>query len=142
MSNAKADFKFVLTINPETVRDIIEKARAISANLSDEYEGGHEHEVEFDGYNKDIHQHSGLAEEETADMSDTQLQQLIDGLNEDKASELVAITWIGRGDFEIGEWEKTVETARRSATAKTSTYLMGMPMLGDWLDEGLAAIGV
>jgi len=141
MSRIKAGKELELTIDPGMVRFLIEKSRALSADLSDEYEDGHEKEVHFDGLGKDIHQHAGLAEEEETNSNNQELQHLIDDLNVDEASELVALVWIGRGDFELGEWKKAGETARTSATNKTSSYLMGMPMLGDWLQEGLAAIG-
>ncbi len=141
MSRIKVGVDFELTIDPGTVRYFIEKSRALSAGLSDEYEDGHEREVHFDGIGKDIHQHAGLAEEEEASSDNHELKNLIDDLNVDEASELVALVWIGRGDFELAEWKKAVETARASATNKTSSYLMGTPMLGDLLQEGLAAIG-
>jgi hypothetical protein len=34
-----------------------------------------------------------------------------------------------------------VREARRRNLKRTSGYLLGMPMLGDWLEEGLQAIG-
>jgi len=141
MTRIKTGKELELTIDPGMVRFLIEKSRALSADLSDEYEDGHEKEVHFDGFGKDIHQHVGLAEDEETNSNNPELQHLIDDLNVDEAAELVALVWIGRGDFELGEWKKAVETARTSAVNKTSSYLMGMPMLGDWLQEGLAAIG-
>ncbi len=63
MSKSKLNPNFELTINPATVRNLIERARAISAAISDEYEDGHEHEVHFDGYSKDAHHLSGSPED-------------------------------------------------------------------------------
>jgi hypothetical protein len=65
----------------------------------------------------------------------------IDGLNEDEQVELVALTWLGRGDFDRREWRDAVALARERHNEQTARYLAGMPMLGDLLEEGLAAFG-
>lgn len=130
-----------LTIDPDTVRLFVLKAKAISAAVSDDYEAGHEHEIELDDQSRDAHQHDGLAEEEEEDLTEKELRALINDLNVDEAAELIAIVWIGRGDFEVSEWNEAVNEARQRNIRRTSTYLLGMPMLGDWLEEGLEAIG-
>jgi len=130
-----------LAIDPDTVRMFVLKARAVSAAINDDYASGHEHEVELDDQSRDSHAHDGLAEEEADDMTSEELVELIGDLNVDEAAELVALAWIGRGDFEAGEWETAVAEARARGNKRTAQYLMGMPMLGDWLEEGLEAIG-
>ncbi len=131
-----------LTIDPETVRRFVLKAKAISAAVNDDYEDGHEHEVELDGRNADSHHHDGLAEEEETNLTERELRALIGDLNVDEAAELVALAWIGRGDFTGNEWTDAVAEARQRSNKRTANYLLGMPMLGDWLEEGLEAIGV
>ena len=130
-----------LTIAPDTVRLVIEKARAISAAVNEDYEDGAEHEVELDGNSRDNHHHDGLAEEETEDLTEQELRQLVRELNVDEAAELIALTWIGRGDYEPAEFADAVAEARQR-NYRPTRYLLGMPMLGDWLEEGLEAIGV
>ncbi|HMR33172.1 MAG TPA: DUF3775 domain-containing protein [Geminicoccaceae bacterium] len=71
-----------------------------------------------------------------------ELQSVIDDLNEDEQHELVALAWVGRGDFEPEQWSEAVTEARRRRTAATSRYLLGIPVLADYLDEGLAAFGL
>ncbi len=58
------------------------------------------------------------------------------------AAELVALTWIGRGDFTVDEWSEVVRTARQRRTNPTADYLLGTPMLGDYLEEGLTQLGL
>lgn len=130
-----------LTIGPDTVRLFVLKARAISAAVSDDYESGNEHEIELDDQSKDGHHHDGLAEEEEENLTAEELRQLIDDLNVDEAAELIALAWIGRGDYDAAEWSEVVAEARQRGNQRTSGYLLGMPMLGDWLEEGLEAIG-
>lgn len=129
-----------LTIAPDTVRLIIEKARTVSAAVNEDYEDGAEHEIELDDDAHDTHHHDGLAEEETEDQTAQELRQIIRELNVDEAAELIALTWIGRGDYEPTEFAEAVAEARQR-NYRPTRYLLGMPMLGDWLEEGLEAIG-
>ncbi len=71
-----------------------------------------------------------------------ELKDTIEALNEDEQAELVALTWIGRGDFVAEEWAEAVRTARQRRTNPTADYLLGTPLLGDYLEEGLSQLGV
>jgi hypothetical protein len=130
-----------LTIAPDTVRLIIEKARTISAAVNEDYEDGAEREIELGEDSRDNHHHDGLAEEETEDLTEQELRQIVRELNVDEAAELIALTWIGRGDYEAAEFADAVAEAKQR-NYRATRYLLGMPMLGDWLEEGLEAIGV
>ncbi len=130
-----------LTIGPDTVRLFILKAKAISAGVNEDYEAGAEHEIEYDGGTRDSHHHDGLAEEEEEDLTARELRELINDLNVDEAAELVALAWLGRGDYDASEWQEAVSDARQRSNRRTARYLLGMPMLGDWLEEGLDALG-
>ena len=131
-----------LTIGPDTVRLFILKAKAISAGVNEDYEDGAEHEIEYDGGIRDNHLHDGLAEEEEENLTERELRQLINDLNVDEAAELVALAWIGRGDYDASEWQDAVTQAKqRGSRRSTARYLLGMPMLGDWLEEGLDVLG-
>lgn len=130
-----------LVLNPETVRMIVQKARAVSGSLQDTFEGGHEGEVEFDE-DKLVaaHHHEGLAEEERDDLTEEELISLLEDLNVDEAAELVAITWIGRGDYEAADLETAIEEARARALGPTARYLARMSFLADYLEAGLDAL--
>jgi hypothetical protein len=68
-----------------------------------------------------------------------ELRQFIRALDVDERTELVAIAWIGRGDFDQTGWQEAVALARREHSEDTARYLLGLPLLGDYLEEGLAA---
>ncbi len=55
----------------------------------------------------------------------------IDALNIDQQCELVALAWLGRGDYTANEWSDAVATARERHTDVTAEYLLGMPLLPD-----------
>ncbi|ODS02294.1 hypothetical protein AUC71_01870 [Methyloceanibacter marginalis] len=70
-----------------------------------------------------------------------ELKEFIHDLNEDEQVSLVALAWIGRGSFSADELEEALETARSERTNRTEDYLIGMPLLPDYLEEGLDALG-
>lgn len=71
----------------------------------------------------------------------TELTAIIRGLNEDEQVDLVALAWLGRGDGDIDDWTDLRAEASRAHNKRTAEYLLGMPLLGDLLEEGLAQFG-
>ena len=59
-------------------------------------------------------------------------------LPEDERIQLVALAWLGRGTYELSEWKTALETARSEHRKRTAEYLLGLPLLGDYLEDGLA----
>lgn len=122
-----------LEIAPEKVAHVIIQAREFDAKVA--------------AWDNTIEE--GDAEEDPASILESFIDDpvfqgvvaFIDALNEDEQVSLVAITWIGRGTFEAEELEEAIETARDEAVNKTSEYLLGMPLLSDYLEEGLEKLG-
>ena len=72
-----------------------------------------------------------------------ELRGAIAGLNDDARRALVALAWLGRGDYGADDWSNALEAARAAAhDGPTSRYLMGLPLLGDMLEEGADMLGV
>lgn len=62
----------------------------------------------------------------------------IRGLNDDERVRLVALAWLGRGTFALDEWKEAIATAKSEHSRRTAEYLIGLPLLGDYLEDGLA----
>lgn len=132
-----------LSLDPATVRLFIAKAKAVAADLDQENLDQSADTIEFDAERlEDTHHHDGLAEEEAEDLTGEELRELIDDLNADEAASLVAIAWVGRGDYDASDFENAVSDARERAESSTSHYLMGMPLLAEHLESGLDALGL
>jgi hypothetical protein len=71
-----------------------------------------------------------------------ELSGAIRAMDVDAQSSLVALAWIGRGDYEPEEWDEVRKMARERHDGPTAHYLMGMPLLGDLLEEGAAKLNV
>jgi hypothetical protein len=67
--------------------------------------------------------------------------EFIRDLDVDEAAALVALAWIGRGDFEPEEWKTAVAGASERAEGPTWKYLLGMELLPDYLEDALSAFG-
>jgi hypothetical protein len=67
-----------------------------------------------------------------------ELLAAIRALNEEERLRLVALAWLGRGTFELDEWREALATARSEHSRRTAEYLLSLPLLGDYLEDGLA----
>jgi Protein of unknown function (DUF3775) len=80
-----------------------------------------------------------VLESEADDPTLEELEDALVGLNFDEQLDLLALTWLGRGDF------PTFAQARREAEdlrdKHIPSYLIGTPKLGDYIEEGLAQLG-
>jgi hypothetical protein len=71
-----------------------------------------------------------------------ELHAAIRSLDVDGQAALVALTWISRGDYEPEEFEEARRMARERHDGSTARYLMGMPMLGDLLEDAADKLNV
>jgi hypothetical protein len=71
-----------------------------------------------------------------------ELRAAIQQLSEEGRATLVALAWLGRGDYEATEWREILSTARERGQTSPARYLMGMPLLGDYLENGANDLGI
>ena len=122
-----------LEVEPATVAFLIAKARAFDAKVAP----ADRDTVSQPGEDED---HDAL-EDYGDDPVGAEIREIIQDLAEDQQVELVAMTWVGRGDFSAEEWQDAVESATERKTGPTADYLLGMPLLGDLMEEGFVALG-
>ena len=70
-----------------------------------------------------------------------ELRAIIDDLPDDEQLELIALAYVGRGTYDADEWADAIEAAT-DEDRDASDYLLGLPMLGAYLETGLAAFGL
>jgi hypothetical protein len=119
-----------LDISPDKVGFVIVKAREMAAKVA----------AWDDGATSD-HDAESILEDFSDDATQDQLKGFIRDLNEDEQASLVAIAWIGRGSFAPEELEEAMSTARAERANRAEDYLLGMPLLPDYLEEGLDRLG-
>lgn len=123
----------VLSISIEKVFFILLKAREFDAKegQSDPDSGSNP----IDDGAADILEDSG------EDSTYAELMMALRDLNEDERFDLMALMWIGRGDFTATEWEDAREQATDLDPRRVPEYLSETPLLSDYLSEALAALG-
>ena len=75
------------------------------------------------------------------DPSYQEIKYLIDSMDEEEQVNLVALMWLGRGDYSADEWEEALSEARSRLSAHTAEYIISTPLIADYLEEGLSAFG-
>ena len=118
----------MLNVSPEQVRFIITRARAFDEKVPP---SGQDSEDDP----RIVH------EDYAGDATREELARSIAALNEDAQIDLVALMWIGRGDYEADDFESARAAAADTRTRHMPDYLLGTPLLGDYLEEGMAATG-
>jgi hypothetical protein len=66
----------------------------------------------------------------------------INAMDEDEQIDLVALMRLGRGDGTIEDWDELRREAADGSNRRTANYLLGEPMVSDYLAEGLDAFGL
>ena len=122
----------MLGINPEKVRQVITEARMFDAKEGDCDPNS--------GSNGADDMMADVLEDNGDDAIYQELMEYIRNLDEEEQVNLVALAWLGRGTFSVGEWKDALAEARRAHNGRTAEYLTSLPMLGDYLEEGLEAV--
>ncbi len=125
-----------LTIPAEQVCFLIVKAREFDVKDGDS-------ELES-GSNASDDRMASVLEEGPGDSVQQELTSFIENMTEDEQIDLVALAWLGRDDNTLEDWPSIREEAagsHRSRPGGTARYLLGMPQLSDYLEEGLAMFG-
>lgn len=123
-----------LMISPEKVGFLIEKARQfdVKEGVSDPDSGSNGADDE-------------MVDVLTDDGQDPVVREItgfINALSEDEQIDLVALMRLGRGDGTLEEWNDLRQQAADGRNGRTASYLLGEPMLGDLLAEGLDEFGL
>lgn len=83
--------------------------------------------------------------ESQEDLNAEELRLVLEGLDTDEKASLIALVFVGRGDMEPAEYPDAFRLAHErmaSGSLRVSDYLLGIPNVGDLLDEGLAGLGL
>jgi hypothetical protein len=66
-----------------------------------------------------------------------ELHAAVDSLEREEQVRLVALMWLGRGDYSLDEWDEAVAQAEDEWNGRTADYLVGTPLVADYLSAGL-----
>ena len=121
----------MLDLNPETVQFIIDRAHEYQTSEGAAFDS---EDTDLDDAMEDEFVH------EVEDPTYLELKSTIDDLEPDQQVSLVALMWLGRGDYSLDEWEIALERAQDSWNERSAEYLIRTPLLADYLSDGLDQI--
>jgi hypothetical protein len=120
-------------LKPEMAGYVIMKMRAFEE--MDELDSS-----SHDGFAHDSDEVSLLIDERAHPTDEREVMEAISNLSADEQCELIALAWLGRGDYSPSEWQQALRDARQRWNKRTPAYLIGMTMLADYLEEGLSSL--
>jgi Protein of unknown function (DUF3775) len=82
-----------------------------------------------------------ILEDYVDDPTYEELHSFLAAQSDDELAELLALTWIGRGDYGAGDWDEVMDEVRDLREMHAVEYLLGTPLLADYLEEGLSQFG-
>jgi hypothetical protein len=124
-----------LDLNREIITGIIDKAHAFNEQAD---VTPLEDEVEPDIGDGDFSE--VMVAKHGTDPVYQQLKGVIEDLDPDQQMTLVALMWVGRGDYLLAEWDEAMELAEENWNDHTADYLIGTPLLADYLSEALEQV--
>ena len=99
-------------------------------------------DVDTDDANDDGDNPLGVLEDRGDDPTFDELTSWIEDMTDRQRAELVAIFWLGRDDGDTSDFDELVTQAMGEQSKGTARYLLGSPLLGDYLEEGLERLGI
>jgi hypothetical protein len=124
----------MLTLTPERLTFIIEKAREFDAEVPAD--------VGDLGSNPTDDGERDILLDTPGNPTQEELRGAIEALNVDEREELLALIWTGRGDYSLAEWPAAIQQARQSISSSEADYLIGTPLLADYLEEAVSMLGI
>jgi hypothetical protein len=121
----------MINLNPETVCFIIDKARQFQSK--EEVVITEQPDSPADDWARQLlANHAG-------DPCVDEVKEAVQDLEPDQQAELLALMWLGRGDYLPSEWKNAVSDAADSLSDmdEPALYLLTHPLVASYLTEGL-----
>ncbi|MFC2967994.1 DUF3775 domain-containing protein [Acidimangrovimonas pyrenivorans] len=76
-------------------------------------------------------------QEVEGDLTEDEITQEIESMNDEQQDALIALFWIGRGDSDPEEWDDLLSLARERHTGMASSYLLSKPLVSTYIADGI-----
>jgi hypothetical protein len=121
----------------ETLCRLILRARELEAQIP--AQDPDEDPEDIDDLDDEGDQALSVLEDELNTGVEEEVQALLDDLADDQLAETLALAWIGRGTYDVSEWDDAFAEASDLGTDERMDELLDMPLLASHLESGLAA---
>jgi hypothetical protein len=123
-----------LRISPEKICFIVVKAREFDAKVAPQ---------ELDeGSNPSDDRMTAILEDYADDATLEELRRFLHAQSDEEREDLLALVWLGRGDYTLDDWGEALAAVQSMRHHHIIRYLLGTPLVADFLEEGLSAFGL
>src|ERR1700681_1166661 len=129
-----ADASPTLSISTEKICFVVVKAREFDVKDVDT--------TLDDGSNPTDDRMIEVLEDRPDDPVVQELVAFIEAMSEDEQVDLVTLTWLGRGDGTLEDWDDLRAEAARVHNRRTARYLLGLPLLPNHLEDAMSQFGM
>jgi hypothetical protein len=140
----EAIMRAVITIPGRTLMAIVEQVRE-GETVDDQEASREEESTKYEAEGDDVAQEAATVDEaelDGADGEDVELDELFDNLGPGELSEILALAWIGEGNYDRSDWNRAVEAARGVPPDDILVLLDNKPNLGEAIEAALMALGL
>lgn len=92
-----------------------------------------------DDFDDDGGEALSVLEDELNTGVEEELRAILDDLADDQLVETLALAWVGRGTYDVSEWDDACAEANDEDPESRIDELMDMPLLASHLEAGMAA---
>jgi len=122
----------------ETLCRLIIRARELEAQVpAQDPDEAADNVDDFDDDGED--QALSVLEDELNTGVEEEMRATLDDLADDQLAETLALAWVGRGTYDVSEWDDAFAEANEVDPESSIDELMDMPLLASYLEAGLAA---
>lgn len=121
----------MLNLDTDIISNLLDKARQYQVK----------EEVSFPEMTDDMDALHVLADYED-DATYQETVEFINDLRTDQQATLIALMYVGRGDYSADEWDEAYNIALQELTDRTGEYLLSRPLVADYIEQGMDALGI
>jgi len=133
------DRRFDLTLNPDVAIRLVELLREYDEeeilDAASDGEAEFEPPVDLDDFEE------GEAGTPRQDPFEDEMNSLIGSLDIDSQRDLLALVWVGRGDYDARDWSQARRQARETPDLHIASYLRETPLASDYINDALSDLG-
>jgi len=122
-----------LRISTETVCFAIARARALAAKVAPTGLA--------EGSNPSDENYQAVLEDRSGDATEEELRRALQALNGEELADLIGLTWLGRDDRPVEDWPDVLREVAEQPPERPIDELLENPLLGEYLEQGLARFG-
>ena len=123
-----------LSISPEKVAYLIIKAREFDVQDANSDPDSGSNAID-DGMTDVLEDHPDNPVKE-------EIRAFVGALDDDEKADLIALMQLGREDGTMEEWEAMRAQGLREHGGRVAAYLLGQPLVSDFLEDGLEQLGI